>query len=62
MPRPPSNLKKHTLNLFEGDFDRLQTLYPEVGAGVIIRNVIHKFLRNLEAGTETAPLELEVDI
>lgn len=45
-------LQKHTLNLFAGDYDRLQSYYPDVGAGPIIRRIVNKFLEQIEAGGE----------
>lgn len=43
------DLQKHTLNLHAGDYEKLQTLYPEVGAGPVIRQVIHDFIARIEA-------------
>ena len=37
-------LQKHTLLLFEGDYERLQTMYPDVGASVVIRKVVREFI------------------
>lgn len=37
-------MQKHTLNLFAGDFERLQALYPDVGAAAVIRRLIRKHL------------------
>lgn len=42
-------LKKHTLFLYEGDFDRLATFYPELGASVAVRRIIRAQLNKLEA-------------
>lgn len=41
-------LQKHTLNIFAGDFDRLQRLHPEVGAAAVIRRLIRKYLEENE--------------
>lgn len=48
MPKAES-LHKHTLNLYEGDYARLQSYYPEVGAGVVIRKIIRKHLEVLDS-------------
>jgi len=48
------SLVKHTLNLYEGDYRKLQDLYPDTGAGVIIRRIVRSFLNRVEAG-QTAP-------
>ncbi len=37
-------LSKHTLLLFEGDYERLQSLYPDIGAAVIVRKIVHEYL------------------
>ena len=49
------DLQKHTLNLFAGDYEKLQQLYPDHGAGPIIRSVIRKFLEQCEAGQHETP-------
>lgn len=48
-------LQKHTLNLFAGDYEKLQELYPDHGAGPIIRSVIHKFIEQCESGIADRP-------
>lgn len=42
-------LHKVTLNLFEGDFQRLQTYYAKVGAGAAIRLILRAHLSRLDA-------------
>lgn len=43
------DLTKHTLNLYSGDYAKLQELYPDVGAGPVIRKIIRKFIEQCEA-------------
>jgi len=43
-------MSKHTLHLYEGDYERLRELYPELGAAIIIRRLIRKHIR------DTAPV------
>jgi hypothetical protein len=45
---PP--LRKHTLNLYSGDVDRLKELYGS--ASTIIRLLIRRHLKKVEAKTE----------
>lgn len=47
-------IQKHTLNLFAGDYERLQILYPQRGAGWAIRELVRAHLINIEkiAGTD----------
>lgn len=33
-------MQKHTLNLYAGDFTRLQELYPEMGASLLVRHLV----------------------
>ena len=54
-------LQKHTLNLFAGDYEKLQQLYPDHGAGPIIRSVIHKFIEQCESGSTKLP-NVETDL
>ena len=48
-------LQKHTLNLFAGDYEKLQLLYPDHGAGPIIRSVIHRFIEQCESKRDAMP-------
>ncbi len=48
------DLTKHTLNLYAGDYEKIRLLYPEVGAGLVIRRVIRQFLDKIESNTEEA--------
>jgi hypothetical protein len=48
-----NELQKHTLNLFPGDYAKLQQFFPDIGAATIIRRVVHKFIEQIEEqGTE----------
>ena len=49
------DLQKHTLNLFAGDYEKLQLLYPDHGAGPIIRSIVHKFIEQCESGSAETP-------
>lgn len=55
------DLQKHTLNLFAGDYDRLQALFPDLSAAVVIRKIVREFADKCEAGTHNVP-NIEVDI
>lgn len=45
-----SPLTKHTLNLYEGQLDKLQELHPRLGAAKVIRTLIDDHLRNVAEG------------
>lgn len=55
------NFQKHTLNLIRGDFEILQSLYPEVGASVVVRTIVHQFVKKLNSKNEQPP-EIEVEL
>ncbi len=55
--RSEQSLTKHTLNLYEGDYERVQDLYPDIGAAVIIRKVLRQFIEGIEA---QAPATAEI--
>lgn len=62
MPRTESNLHKHTLKLFAGDYERLREYYPEFGAAYAIRQLVRLHLEKLDkAGgqNDLANLQLE---
>lgn len=42
-------LSKHTLNLFEGQAEKLQELHPRLGAAYVIRKLIDKHIADAEA-------------
>lgn len=50
MPRTIEHepLQKHTLFLYEGDFEKLKTFYPEVTASVVTRKLVRRHLNELD--------------
>lgn len=61
MPKSETELQKHTLNLFPGDYAKLQQHYPDVGAAVIIRRIVHRFVEQIEqAGNEAAQINIDI--
>lgn len=55
-----SDLQKHTLNLFAGDYDRLALLFPDTGAGPIIRQLVREFLSRAEVAAESPEVEVKL--
>jgi len=45
---PKADLQSHTLNLCRGDYEKIQEMYPDVGAATIIRRVVRKFIEQIE--------------
>jgi hypothetical protein len=59
-------ITKHTLNLYVGDYAKLQTLYTtRVGAAKIIRDLVHYHIRKIETDAAqkfTLVHDLDVEI
>lgn len=43
-------LSKHTLNLYEGQLDKLQELHPRLGAARVIRKMVDEHIRYVSDG------------
>lgn len=56
------DLTKHTLNLFPGDYSRLQELYPDIGAGPVIRRLVRDFLDKIEAAKSSTSLTERINL
>lgn len=53
-------LEKKTLNLYKGDFERLQAIAGDgLGASLIVRNCVAAFLEKIESGMKPAKKALE---
>lgn len=55
------DLQKHTLHLFKGDYETLQVRYPEIGAARVIRELVRKYIIQLEGAAQPLP-DVEVRI
>lgn len=60
-------LQKHTLHLYSGDYERIRELYPDLGAAVVIRKIVRKFLVNIEdkarsAAGEDTEIKVRIDV
>lgn len=56
------DLQKVTLNLYNGDVDRLRQYYPDVGASPIIRRLVRAYLSQIEITGATPDLNASVEI
>jgi hypothetical protein len=56
------DLRKHTLNLFAGDVEKIQNFFPEIGASVIIRKIVHEFVERVEAEVEGTKVSVKVTL
>jgi hypothetical protein len=48
MRKIKDTLQKHTLQLFSGDYAKLQELHPDVGAAHIIRTIIRTYINKID--------------
>jgi hypothetical protein len=57
-------ITKHTLNLYAGDYAKLQALYStRVGAAKIIRDIVHAHIRKIEEdAAQRIPLISDLDV
>lgn len=55
-------LQKHTLNLYEGDYDKLRSFYPDVGAGAVIRRIVRRYIEQVEATGGSIDAKVEIKI
>lgn len=55
-------LQKHTLQLFEGDYAKLQALHPEVGAAAIVRTIIRQYIIKLEPPVDISKFKGDLDV
>jgi len=49
--REDLEIHKHTLNLYKGDYAAIQELFPDIGAGVVIRKVVRNYVESIKAKT-----------
>lgn len=62
MPRGETELQKHTMNLFPGDYAKLQELYPDIGAATIIRRIVHAFISQIEEKGTDVDAEIHIEL
>lgn len=51
-----SELQKHTLLLFQGDYGLIQDLHPDIGAAIIIRKLVRSYIQKLQEGDRVPSL------
>jgi hypothetical protein len=50
------------MNLFRGDYAKLQDLYPDIGAATIIRRIVRKFIDQIEEKGQAVDAEIDVKL
>lgn len=62
MPKPKDlDLEKVTLNLYRGDFGRIQAAYDAIGGSKAIREIVRKHIRELEERMPTEKVDVRLD-
>lgn len=56
------DLKKHTLHLYAGDFDKLASFYPDLGPSVALRRIVRKHIQQLETKVTALPSMENLDV
>ena len=46
--KSPEALTKHTLHLRKGDFDFLKDRFPRLGASLVVRRIVSKFVDRID--------------
>lgn len=52
-------LQKHTLFLYEGDFDKLASFFPDLPKSKVVRTLVHEAIKKLEANLPQLPKDLD---
>ena len=55
---------KHKIGLYEGDFEKLQLLFPQRGGSAALRDLLRDFLKRVESTPSKIDINItaEVDI
>lgn len=64
MPRTVEEepLQKHTLLFYQGDFDRMRAIYPDMPPAVAIRRLVRAHLDRRDAQVQTPPPNVKLDL
>lgn len=62
MQKDNQELSKHTLNLYLGDYEKLRSFYPDVGAGAVIRRIVRRYIEQIEVNGGSIDAKVEIKI
>jgi hypothetical protein len=62
MQRAERPIVKATLNLFEGQTEKLREYYPDIGASAAIRRMIDAYLEKIELQGGNLNVDVEIKI
>lgn len=60
-PKSPIPLVLKPIRMFEGDFEKMQVLFPRLGAGVAIRTLVRNYIKQIEGAAVPIEIELPAD-
>lgn len=58
----PTPIVKHKVGLYEGDFEKLQILFPKQGASSALRTILRNFLNRIEATPSQIDINIDSDV
>lgn len=62
MRNEDDDLQKVTLNLFNGDMEKLRSFYPDVGASAVIRRIVRRYIEQIEVNGGSIDAKVEIKI
>lgn len=60
--RIKADLRKHTLNLYEGDLDKLAALHPDLDKSVVVRELVRSHIERAEQEAPAQKMELKTNV
>ena len=54
-------VQKHTLNLYEGDFEEIKSYFPDLGAAIVIRKLVRQYVLRIR-GERQMKLDQKVSL
>lgn len=55
-------LQKHTLNLREGDWERLASYYPDIPTSTIVRMIVSRYVEQIEEHGASPNAQVEISL
>ena len=56
------DLKMHSLYLFQGDYEKMQSLYPDLGAAIVIRNLVRDHIQRNFVPPDVSKIKVQVKL
>jgi hypothetical protein len=62
MQKDDEGLQKHTLNLFEGDYEKIRLLLPRRRRWCVIRRIVRRYIEQVEVTGGSIDAKVEIKI